>query len=666
MRRLIARAALSVLGLGSVVATPRPANAAATFRLEIADGPGVGFNDMTPATPVGGNMGTTLGAQRRVAFQHALDIWGKVLDSPIPIIVIASFGPLECTASNVVLGQAGPTLMEYDVPGQDPNIVFPEALADRLAGVDINPGLPDIQAEFNGDIGACFPGMDWYYGLDAVAFDDKADLIMTILHEVGHGLGFLSAVDETTGQFSHVDVWDPFTAQLLDVASGMRWPEMTAAGRLASMGTARGLVWSGQYGNAAAATWLTAGAPRIRTTPEVPGLRDALIDVNFGRSLATGPMMGQVTLPTPPDQCDLVMGVTGMIAVLPETDCHPLNQLNFVEVAGAIGGIVVTEEEPPPALDQSVEDLAIVSTVLPVVGMMKADADRLIAMPGVNVEIYADMERRTGTDGMGRVYVFASNPVTNSSASHVDPAVRPDAVLEPSQTANIHHDVTLERAMLRDIGWATTCGNGVVDAGEQCDNGAANSDSAPDACRTSCLSAKCGDGVVDTGEQCDSAMSATPCSITCTLPVCGDGMVTVGEECDNGASNSDSTPDACRTTCKRAFCGDGVVDSTEACDAMTATCQQCTVVSGTGGSAGAAAGGSAGVATTGGSAGMVATSGGAGPSGAGGTSDDDDDQKSGGCSCQLPGAAGGAGSAWVVAAGALSAAAMRRRRQALL
>lgn len=676
MRGRTARAALSLLGLASAVAVTRPASAAATFTLEIADGPGVGFNDTTPATPVGGNMGTTVGEQRRIAFQHALDIWGKALDSPIPIVVIAAFGPLECTSSNVVLGQAGPTLMEYDVPGQDPNVLFPEALADRLAGVDINPGLPDIQAEFNGDIGSCFPGMDWYYGLDAQAFDDKSDLIMTILHEIGHGLGFLSAVDETTGEFTNVDAWDPFTGQLLDIATGMPWPELTAAQRLTSMGTARGLVWNGQYGNTAAATWLTAGAPRIRTTPEVPGLRDALIDVNFGRPLATGPMAGQLMQPTPVDFCNEVTGFEGKLALLSDTSCHPLNQLNFVELAGAVGGILVSDEEPPPALDQSMEDLAIVNTALPVVGMMRADADRLIAMPAVNVEVYADMTRRTGTDPMGRVYVFASNPITNSSASHIDPAVRPDAVLEPSQTANIHHDITLERAMLRDIGWGTTCGNGMLDAGEQCDNGMTNSDSTPNACRTSCLNPKCGDGVVDMGEQCDPGTAGAACNMNCTMPVCGDGMVSMGEECDNGASNSNSTPDACRTTCKRASCGDGVVDMAEQCDAMTATCVQCMTVSGSGGSAGIGSGGSAGLATTGGSAGTVANTGGTGGTGTGGTGNGgygdsggdygDDVEESSGCGCQIPGTANDAGSAWALVASTLAAAALRRRRQPAL
>lgn len=81
------------------------------------------------------------------------------------------------------------------------------------------------------------------------------------------------------------------------------------------------------------------------------------------------------------------------------------------------------------------------------------------------------------------------------------------------------------------------CGNGVLEPGEECDDGIDNSDSESDACRTECLNAWCGDGIVD-----------------------------VGEECDDGASNSDALTDACRTDCRLPWCGDGVLDAMEACD----------------------------------------------------------------------------------------------------
>ena len=50
------------------------------------------------------------------------------------------------------------------------------------------------------------------------------------------------------------------------------------------------------------------------------------------------------------------------------------------------------------------------------------------------------------------------------------------------------------------------------------------------------------------------------------LPSCGNGIVEPDEQCDSGADNSDSTPDACRTSCRLPSCGDGVPDAGEDCD----------------------------------------------------------------------------------------------------
>jgi MYXO-CTERM domain-containing protein len=79
------------------------------------------------------------------------------------------------------------------------------------------------------------------------------------------------------------------------------------------------------------------------------------------------------------------------------------------------------------------------------------------------------------------------------------------------------------------------CGDGVVDPGEACDEGAKNSDSAKDACRTSCKKAACGDGVVDTGEACDdgNAKSGDGCEPDCTK--------TKEAPSDGGAGGSTST-----------------------------------------------------------------------------------------------------------------------------
>ncbi len=98
------------------------------------------------------------------------------------------------------------------------------------------------------------------------------------------------------------------------------------------------------------------------------------------------------------------------------------------------------------------------------------------------------------------------------------------------------------------------CGDGAIDPRcEECDAGPGNSDTAPDACRTSCRLPTCGDGVADGGEACDDG-TASPCDgcdATCQPVaglVCGDGILVpgCGDQCDDG----NGVPgDGCATTC---------------------------------------------------------------------------------------------------------------------
>ncbi len=112
------------------------------------------------------------------------------------------------------------------------------------------------------------------------------------------------------------------------------------------------------------------------------------------------------------------------------------------------------------------------------------------------------------------------------------------------------------------------CGDAILDPGEECDQGAANSDNTPDACRVDCMLPACGDGVIDTDEECDDGNRSPgdECQHDCLLPRCGDGIVDLGEDCDQGTENSNGEPDACRADCTLGTCGDGVVDTGEECD----------------------------------------------------------------------------------------------------
>ncbi len=112
-----------------------------------------------------------------------------------------------------------------------------------------------------------------------------------------------------------------------------------------------------------------------------------------------------------------------------------------------------------------------------------------------------------------------------------------------------------------------TCGNGILEGDELCDDG--NTDDT-DSCTAACLLAACGDGVVQTAhEECDAGALNGPsmlCNAECKLNVCGDGDRGPDEPCDDG--NTDDN-DACTSLCEIAACGDGIVHvGIESCDAQ--------------------------------------------------------------------------------------------------
>jgi cysteine-rich repeat protein len=113
------------------------------------------------------------------------------------------------------------------------------------------------------------------------------------------------------------------------------------------------------------------------------------------------------------------------------------------------------------------------------------------------------------------------------------------------------------------------CGDSILDTAEQCDDGNNQND---DDCLDTCELASCGDGFVRTGaEECDdgagnSDVAPDACRTTCAIASCGDAILDTGEECDDGIGNSDVTVDACRTTCAIASCGDAILDTGEECD----------------------------------------------------------------------------------------------------
>ncbi|MFN2378117.1 MAG: DUF4215 domain-containing protein [Candidatus Binatia bacterium] len=128
----------------------------------------------------------------------------------------------------------------------------------------------------------------------------------------------------------------------------------------------------------------------------------------------------------------------------------------------------------------------------------------------------------------------------------------------------------LQVPLLLDLAFPSdpVCGNGILQEGEECDNGPANSDTTANACRLDCVLPICGDSTTDpaNGETCDDGdfENLDGCTENCEREFCGDGIVNnlPQEVCDDGNQNPN---DRCTGTCKVAICGDGVVCNDASC-----------------------------------------------------------------------------------------------------
>jgi len=124
-------------------------------------------------------------ADAQLAFQRAIDIWSGLISSPVPIHVVATWEPLGAG----VLGSAGPTTFAHDfLHAPLPNTWYPVALANALAGSDLNGGTQEIDASFNSTFN------NWYLGTDGQTPLGEYDLVSVVLHELGHGLGIVDSM----------------------------------------------------------------------------------------------------------------------------------------------------------------------------------------------------------------------------------------------------------------------------------------------------------------------------------------------------------------------------------------------------------------------------------------------------------------------------------------
>ncbi len=473
--------------LKAVMATALLAGAGAAssadFVLVNTDEPGKGFNDATPATPVGGNSGTTVGEQRLIAYGRALQNWGSILKSDVPIVVLGSFSPRSCTATSGVLASAGAWNIEANYPNVPlQNHWYHSALANSIAGTDLYPGADivdgaDIVAFFNSNLGTpgCLEASTWYYGLDNKPGTSQIDFLNVFMHELSHGLGFSNFVNEGSGVV-FAGLPDVYMAYTRDNATGKIWDTMTPAEIQAAALRNGQEVWNGGR--------VTANAPSVLgplvlfTITSPAGLIGEYeygtasfgaipTPANFSGNLVVGlddGGSGSIN-----DGCTAftnAAAVAGKIAVVKRGGgCAFAVKTKNAQNAGAIGVVIGNNVAGGAAFGMGGSDATI---TIPAISVSTALGDALIAAGSATGGLAGSANKLAGADAQGRVRLYA--PPTyepGSSISHYDTAASPNLLMEPAITSTLaaSRNVDLTAALFEDIGWKTElsvagCGSG--------------------------------------------------------------------------------------------------------------------------------------------------------------------------------------------------------------
>jgi hypothetical protein len=471
------------------------ASQAATITIVSRDAPGTGFTDPTPVAPVGGNMGTTLGEQRMNVYRYVANIWEANLTSNVEIKVSAAWEALTCTATSATLGSAGAWNIWHDFPNSRPGQWYPQALANKLAGVNLTDGIPDdgtgygnfdIKTQFNVNLGNpnCLAGNGFYLGLDGNAAG-KVNFAATLLHELGHGLGFsVTSVNTSNGWrinpagTAYVasgglpSVWEPF---MYDNTSGKTWLNMSNAERAASALNNLKLAWNGP--NAVAGASILTGTPMVTATS--PAGSVASLDYSpsaFGPTVPTSGRLGVLAVLTPqagetgpgcePFDAANRAAVAGKVPIISRGTCSFAIKVKNAQNAGAVGVLLANNVDgaiAPGGADATV--------TIPSVGITLADGNRLKAavvaarpygsrsVAGVvTANLATDPLRKAGADAAGRPLLYTPTTLApGSSVSHWDVTAFPNLLMEP----NISSDLTLQVSppkdltlpLLKDIGW---------------------------------------------------------------------------------------------------------------------------------------------------------------------------------------------------------------------
>ncbi|NBU93004.1 MAG: fibronectin type III domain-containing protein [Actinobacteria bacterium] len=172
------------------------------------------------------------------AVQAAIDVWAENFSSKVNVNVNVTWG----RSSNYGVLAAASSKSNFTFPeAPDRTLYYASAMANALAGRDLDPKNPELEITITSNA-------PWYLGTDGKCPKNLYDLESVILHEMGHGLGFMSGsyYDEFTGA-ARIDQPTPFDAYV-QLPDGRRLADMPSPSLETGKALTNTLVWSGVNG----------------------------------------------------------------------------------------------------------------------------------------------------------------------------------------------------------------------------------------------------------------------------------------------------------------------------------------------------------------------------------------------------------------------------------
>lgn len=131
------------------------------------------------------------------AFEYALNIWALHIHSDIPLKVRATWRDFDSDGIQTTLGGASPSRI-VQVPGLGlPDTWYSLAQLTALSGEPIRDRLDNVNHDISVNMNCNFDR--WYFGTDGETPENLIDFVTVVLHEIGHGIGFLGSIDSEDG-----------------------------------------------------------------------------------------------------------------------------------------------------------------------------------------------------------------------------------------------------------------------------------------------------------------------------------------------------------------------------------------------------------------------------------------------------------------------------------